>query len=282
MAGRKKIPQSIQDEVITRSGRKCCLCFGINSDRRPKKGQIAHLDQNPENNAIDNLAWLCLEHHDEYDSRTSQSKGLTIGEVKRYREELYEAVGRDRRNALPISKSPPQGKAYTLVSGLALIALVILVTLYLVKSPQKDNKCDQPITTATATIEVTVASDEDINTTYIASSAYLAFGKGSELLLMMSSRQCSAKQTGNGQVVYRAVVNMEVSDAAFGKPMRFLEEAEYIQLSFLPMPEQSRVVTGKITGIFNGETVLEMSIPAQETTVGKIFVRSPGLKCGSS
>lgn len=33
---------------------------------------------------------MCLAHHDEYDSKTSQSKGLTMGEVRRYRDELHE------------------------------------------------------------------------------------------------------------------------------------------------------------------------------------------------
>jgi len=36
--------------------------------------------------------FLCLPHHDEYDSRTSQSKGITISELKQFRNELYEYV----------------------------------------------------------------------------------------------------------------------------------------------------------------------------------------------
>jgi hypothetical protein len=57
-----------------------------------KKGQVAHLDRNPGNNTFDNLAFLCLDHHDEYDSTTSQTKGLQLKEVKVYRQGLYEAV----------------------------------------------------------------------------------------------------------------------------------------------------------------------------------------------
>ena len=57
-----------------------------------KKGQIAHLDGNWANNAEDNLAFLCFDHHDEYDSKTSQSKGLTEQEVKAYRKQLYQEV----------------------------------------------------------------------------------------------------------------------------------------------------------------------------------------------
>ncbi|MDH7972128.1 hypothetical protein QH494_08010 [Sphingomonas sp. AR_OL41] len=43
---------------------------------------------------MDNLAYLCLDHHDQYDSRRSQSKGFTVGEVKQYRSELRNIVQR--------------------------------------------------------------------------------------------------------------------------------------------------------------------------------------------
>jgi hypothetical protein len=65
-----------------------------------KRGQLAHLDGNPSNTALDNLAYLCLPHHDEYDSTTSQSKGLTINEVKLYRTRLYEAVDQMRQGSI--------------------------------------------------------------------------------------------------------------------------------------------------------------------------------------
>jgi hypothetical protein len=54
-----------------------------------KKGQIAHLDGDNENFDEENLVFLCLEHHDEYDSSTRLSKGLREKEVKRWRDELY-------------------------------------------------------------------------------------------------------------------------------------------------------------------------------------------------
>jgi hypothetical protein len=88
---RKRIPTDPETSVLTRSRRRCCICFGLNRDTGEKKGQIAHLDQNPGNNNEENLAYLCFDHHDQYDGSTSQSKGLTIGEVKRYRDQLYAA-----------------------------------------------------------------------------------------------------------------------------------------------------------------------------------------------
>ena len=75
-----------------RSRRRCALCFGLNGDDAEKKGQIAHVDQDNQKNAEEDLVFLCLEHHDEYDSKTSQSKGLTVQEVRGYREELYSAM----------------------------------------------------------------------------------------------------------------------------------------------------------------------------------------------
>ena len=42
--------------------------------------------------------YLCLDHHDYYDSKTSQSKGLTANEVKAYRDDLYNLFANIRKN----------------------------------------------------------------------------------------------------------------------------------------------------------------------------------------
>jgi hypothetical protein len=89
---RPSVPSEVEADVVTLSRRRCCICFGLKRDDRTKKGQIAHLDGNRANNKIGNLAWLCLPHHDDYDSTTSQSKNYTIREVKRYRKELYDSI----------------------------------------------------------------------------------------------------------------------------------------------------------------------------------------------
>lgn len=86
----RSIPKSIETKVLTQSKRRCCLCFGLHNDMSEKAGQIAHLDGNPSNNRFENLAFLCLKHHDEYDGSTSQSKGYTIQEAKEYRTRLYD------------------------------------------------------------------------------------------------------------------------------------------------------------------------------------------------
>jgi hypothetical protein len=89
---RHKIPKAIQDQVVLLSRRRCCICFGLEGDLEEKDGQIAHLDRDNTNNDLDNLSFLCLLHHNKYDSKTSQSKGLRESEVKRYRKELYDKI----------------------------------------------------------------------------------------------------------------------------------------------------------------------------------------------
>ena len=54
-----------------------------------KKGQVAHINQRRDDNRPENLVWLCLEHHDAFDSRTSQSKNYTQDEVRRHRDRLH-------------------------------------------------------------------------------------------------------------------------------------------------------------------------------------------------
>ncbi|MBU1207673.1 MAG: hypothetical protein KKH04_12195 [Proteobacteria bacterium] len=89
MAKRRKVPAEIEEAVLTKSARRCVLCFGLSNDRSQKRGQIAHIDGNAENSQETNLAFLCLEHHDWYDSRSSQSRGITPAELREYQARLH-------------------------------------------------------------------------------------------------------------------------------------------------------------------------------------------------
>ena len=86
---RKPILDETQNAVLLKSRRRCCLCFWLEGIDEVRKGQIAHLDQNNENSDEDNLVFLCLDHHDEYDGKTSTTKGFKLQEVRRWRDELY-------------------------------------------------------------------------------------------------------------------------------------------------------------------------------------------------
>jgi len=89
MNARTHIPTAIQHSVLDRSRRRCALCIHFDNDWAQKEGQIAHLDRNPSNFAEDNLAFLCLPHHDDYDTKRRQTKNLTIHEAKTGRDRLH-------------------------------------------------------------------------------------------------------------------------------------------------------------------------------------------------
>lgn len=89
---RRRPVKDTETAVFVKSARRCALCFGLHGDLQVKKGQIAHLDGDRSNSAEDNLAFLCFNHHTDYDSKTSQHKNYTIDEVKHARSRLYAYV----------------------------------------------------------------------------------------------------------------------------------------------------------------------------------------------
>lgn len=115
---RKNFSKTVKLEVLVECRRKCALCFWLRNDARDKKGQLAHIDRNKLNNTKRNAAWLCLEHHDEYDSKLSQSKGISPDELRRYQRDLHEYLASGApwpdASALPISAS--EGRPERVVS----------------------------------------------------------------------------------------------------------------------------------------------------------------------
>src|SRR5262245_43323464 len=87
---RKRLPPAIELEVLTKCKRRCCLCFHLDSTTDVVAGQNAHIDHSRNNNVESNLAYLCLRHHDEYDRKASQAKGLTQGELRRAKKALVD------------------------------------------------------------------------------------------------------------------------------------------------------------------------------------------------
>lgn len=89
MSQRRPVQKSVQTDVLVASRRRCCLCVFLDNLDEERKGQIAHLDRDPSNHQFRNLVYLCLDHHDEYDGRTNQSKGYIADEVRTHRDRLY-------------------------------------------------------------------------------------------------------------------------------------------------------------------------------------------------
>lgn len=102
---RKKTLPNVETTVLAKSARRCTLCFHLKGDLTEKLGQIAHLDQDRSNSTEDNLAWMCLEHHSLYDSKTKQHKNYTVHEVKAARAKLYKLVAQGK-HLTPASALP--------------------------------------------------------------------------------------------------------------------------------------------------------------------------------
>ena len=85
---RKAVSEKIQAGILFKCRRRCALCFGLDNDFSEKKGQIAHIDRDNTNNNEENLVFLCLDHHNLYDSKFKQTKNFTQLEVKTYKEKL--------------------------------------------------------------------------------------------------------------------------------------------------------------------------------------------------
>jgi len=83
---RKSITQKVITQLLVGVRRRCCLCVGLNRDYNEKKLQIAHIDRNRTNASSTNLVPICLDHHDQYDSKTSQSKAIIPEELRLYYE----------------------------------------------------------------------------------------------------------------------------------------------------------------------------------------------------
>jgi hypothetical protein len=102
---RKKTPPDVETAVLAKSARRCALCFHVNGDLTEKRGQIAHLDRDRTNSAEDNLAYMCLDHHSLFDSKTKQHKNYTAHEVKAARAKLYQLVA-EGQHLTPAAAQP--------------------------------------------------------------------------------------------------------------------------------------------------------------------------------
>lgn len=89
---RTPIPENVSAEVMFRHDRTCCVC-----GERGLAVQIHHIDENPGNHAIDNLAVLCLQHHEETQVRGGFAKKLKAADVVRHRDDWVRRVS-DRRD----------------------------------------------------------------------------------------------------------------------------------------------------------------------------------------
>ncbi len=91
---RTPVPDAISAEVMFQHDRTCCVCRD-----RGLAVQIHHIDENPSNHAINNLAVLCLEHHEETQIRGGFAKKLKAADIIRFRDDWVRRVSERRDKA---------------------------------------------------------------------------------------------------------------------------------------------------------------------------------------
>ena len=91
---RISIPDDIAADVMHAADRTCCVC-----NKRGLPFQIHHIDEDPSNNARENLAVLCLLCHDETMVSGGFGRKLKFEVVVRYRDDWNNRVAKRRAEA---------------------------------------------------------------------------------------------------------------------------------------------------------------------------------------
>jgi len=80
MTKRQEIPKKTQDELLTKAKHCCCICGNSGV-------QLHHIDENPKNNEIGNIAVLCAKHHAEVHGNLT--KKITPSQLRLYMAFLF-------------------------------------------------------------------------------------------------------------------------------------------------------------------------------------------------
>jgi|GEM_PF-4494521 len=137
------------------------------------------------------------------------------------------------------------------------------VILKLMRQYLEEKQTGMPILTSKAQVEVTIMSKKKIRKSFHGQGGYLGYGRHHEAVMHLSSLDCAAIQTGQDSVTYSGTFSMDIDDTAVGRPISFLDQAEFIQIGFSPIPPKSRVMEGKAVVIINNAIRYEYEIPPQ-------------------
>jgi hypothetical protein len=116
---RTKISEDVEAEILFRSNRQCCV--------DQKRGDhIHHIDSNPSNSNIQNLALLCFDCHNEASMKGSLRKKLTPKTILKFREHHYKTIQSQRAIFIKKLNHPIQKLATEDLLNAAKDAIIIL------------------------------------------------------------------------------------------------------------------------------------------------------------
>ena len=86
---RQQIPARLEREILLANRHSCCVC------QKPRV-QFHHIDGDPSNNIAENIAALCLIHHDMATMTLGLTKKLKASEVRTYKAEWEQECKNDK------------------------------------------------------------------------------------------------------------------------------------------------------------------------------------------
>jgi hypothetical protein len=133
----------------------------------------------------------------------------------------------------------------------------------------------QPVQSAMAAVQVFVRSSNPVDSGYLQygdKGGYLAFMRGTQLLLGTSAINSLGRQGSADQYEYRGTFQMDPAARASNLNVNDLRQAQYIQIAFAAMPQETYVIKGQAVVTINASVQLEIPIPEQDVKNGLILV----------
>lgn len=129
----------------------------------------------------------------------------------------------------------------------------------------------QPLQTAEISLSVTFDSREKGDTVNHPTN-YVTFFKGREVMLIASSPMTQSGPSAEGNITFRATLEMDEGSGALGKPLHVLRDVDRVEIAVNQMPRSGRVVDGKLICALNNSVLTEISIPSEQITPGGLII----------
>jgi len=144
------------------------------------------------------------------------------------------------------------------------------------KVDELSNPYIKPIRTATVTVQITIDSNDNINFHYMDQGGYFGLGKGDEEVITMAASNCWGNKTGDHEVTYKGIYNLDASHKIVGSLVYNLTSAKYAQMWFAPMKHNVKIIRGFVICTINDSVQMRLNIPPHQANGDKIII--PNIK----
>lgn len=133
----------------------------------------------------------------------------------------------------------------------------------------------QPIQTATANVEIIVASNLGAGTRHWPmTGGALAFLSEQEVIMQLEANASRADEEGGGRAKYRAVFSLDATNPTVGKSIAILRGTHSVQIHFNKMEPNQRVFGGRAVVVINNAVKLDFTIAGDCTSCWRVRAAS--------